>query len=367
MNRPEHTYSADSRTQFTGIRGRSAWLRGMKRGCFCLLMGMTGALFATTVYVDKNYGASGDGTAQKPFDTIGKALATDGDVIMVYPGTYGENLQIKRSVKIYGYDGPNTTILDASAVSGQQDAISINQSLDVTIEGLRISGGRNGIYLPTVGTLHVRNCILAANSAYGLLLNRTDPSTAPTGYAYNCVFVKNGGSGIGLAGLYWAGGYSYGNLTAFNNIFVQNGSYGIDMAIPAGGPNTSASSIVLDYNDSVENGIALYSGVFGPGKYYAIGNNSISLTPNFVGGNQGVSNQDFRLAPGSPCIDAGNPGDGWLDPDGTRSDLGAFGGQGAQTFYTSPNDGPIVRELRISQGMIPQGQTFTIQAKGAVR
>lgn len=339
----------------------------MKRGCFCLLTGMTGTLFAATVYVDKNYGASGDGTAQKPFDTIGKALATDGDVIMVYPGTYGENLQIKRSVKIYGYDGPNTTILDASAVSGQQDAISINQSLDVTIEGLRISGGRNGIYLPTVGTLHARNCILAANSTYGILVNRTDPAMAPTAYVYNCVFVKNGGSGIGLSGVYTSYAYSHANLTAFNNIFMQNGSYGIDMIPTSYGPTTSASNIVLDYNDSVENGVAVYCGFFGPGKSYAIGNNSISATPNFVGGIQGVSNQDFRLAPGSPCVDAGNPGDGWLDPDGTRSDLGAFGGQGAQTFYTSPNDGPIVRQLRIRQGMIPQGETFTIEATGAVR
>lgn len=32
--------------------------------------------------------------------------------------------------------------------------------------------------------------------------------------------------------------------------------------------------------------------------------------------------RDLRLSPGSPCIDAGNPE--FLDPDGTRSDMGAI-------------------------------------------
>jgi predicted outer membrane repeat protein len=35
---------------------------------------------------------------------------------------------------------------------------------------------------------------------------------------------------------------------------------------------------------------------------------------------------DYRLAAGSPCVDAGDPAVARNDPDGTRNDIGAFGG-----------------------------------------
>ncbi|MCP5021458.1 MAG: hypothetical protein GY930_06750 [bacterium] len=40
-------------------------------------------------------------------------------------------------------------------------------------------------------------------------------------------------------------------------------------------------------------------------------------------------NEWFQLAAYSPCVDAGQPGEDFLDPDGTRGDMGAFGGPGA--------------------------------------
>ncbi len=40
-------------------------------------------------------------------------------------------------------------------------------------------------------------------------------------------------------------------------------------------------------------------------------------------------NEWFQLAASSPCVDAGQPGDDFLDPDGTRNNMGAFGGPGA--------------------------------------
>ena len=93
--------------------------------------------------------------------------------------------------------------------------------------------------------------------------------------------------------------------------------------------------------------------------------------PEFVGGVGQVCNKDFRLLlaspPTSPCQDKGDPGMGFLDPDGTQNDIGAYGGPGAQHFYTNPNDGPMVRSVTIDQGLVPQGETVTIRATGAVR
>jgi hypothetical protein len=34
----------------------------------------------------------------------------------------------------------------------------------------------------------------------------------------------------------------------------------------------------------------------------------------------------FHLRPGSPCINAGDPSPLYNDPDGSRNDLGAYGG-----------------------------------------
>jgi hypothetical protein len=41
--------------------------------------------------------------------------------------------------------------------------------------------------------------------------------------------------------------------------------------------------------------------------------------------------RDYRLAPGSPCMNAGNPGAEFFNLDGTRNDLGAYGGPYAVT------------------------------------
>jgi len=49
---------------------------------------------------------------------------------------------------------------------------------------------------------------------------------------------------------------------------------------------------------------------------------NLSENPDFAA----WSSNDFSLLSGSPCIDAGNPSSEFNDPDGTRNDMGAFGG-----------------------------------------
>lgn len=50
---------------------------------------------------------------------------------------------------------------------------------------------------------------------------------------------------------------------------------------------------------------------------------------------------DYSLAESSPCIDAGDPDDAWSDPDGTRGDMGAYGGPWEVEHDTSDClDGP---------------------------
>ena len=49
----------------------------------------------------------------------------------------------------------------------------------------------------------------------------------------------------------------------------------------------------------------------------------------------------WDLLEGSPCIDAGNPDPVYNDPDGTRNDMGAYGGPNALTPQLGNDDDPI--------------------------
>ena len=136
--------------------------------------------------------------------------------------------------------------------------------------------------------------------------------------------------------------------------------------VNSGGPFL-LGNIILDYNDYVDNAGGSYSSLIGPAGRFSAGANSFSAQPGFVGGSAYACNQDYRLSPTSPCRNTGAFGVGWLNPDGTRDDIGAYGGPSAASFFTNPNDGPIIRNVTIDQGMVPKGSTFTIRATGAVR
>jgi hypothetical protein len=76
----------------------------------------------------------------------------------------------------------------------------------------------------------------------------------------------------------------------------------------------------------------LYSGRFNPASrpdHSDIGdgdfrglNGNISADPLFMDADNG----DFRLMPDSPCIDVGNPEPIFKEPDGSKNDIGAYGG-----------------------------------------
>jgi len=71
---------------------------------------------------------------------------------------------------------------------------------------------------------------------------------------------------------------------------------------------------------------------------------------------------DYHLKPGSPCIDKGRPGESCCDCDGTRNDMGIYGGPNA---YCGP--GPVVTDLQIVPPTVVKGETFKIQATGVTR
>ncbi|MFH2069886.1 MAG: FlgD immunoglobulin-like domain containing protein [Elusimicrobiota bacterium] len=149
---------------------------------------------------------------------------------------------------------------------------------------------------------------------------------------YNNIIVDNAasyGGGIKVTGADWASVYpqiinntirkngnhgiynTYADPTLINNIITENMGYGIYSYV---GSYTDRG-VTVTYSDVWNNTL---------GDYYGCppGVGCISSDPLFVGGTP----FNYHLQPNSPCIDAGDTAPEYNDPDGSRNDMGCYGG-----------------------------------------
>ena len=257
-------------------------------------------------------------------NTIKEALAyaTTGMIVQVAASTYAETtpLIVPNGVKLIGI-GP-----DRTTVQGNDSGHVLEAHGQSLIEGLSITGSGGGYFESgiwnTSGALTIHNCRFTGNSVgmfswcfqddCGAVVTVTnsifdhntrtavDANDPPLHRLINNTIVGNG-HGVVLN--------NQASL-AENNIIVQNSGNGL---------------VGNNKNPTVR-----YNNVWGNDNNYSDlspGIGSISADPRFVGGN------DYHLQAGSPAIDAGNPAPAYNDPDGTRNDMGAFGGPGAMVGY----------------------------------
>ncbi len=134
-----------------------------------------------------------------------------------------------------------------------------------------------------------------------------------------------GGEGGGMY-IQWN---STDTLVLENNIMAFNERGGLDLTVASPSPFNEGFNLI--YGNTFYNIDAPETSV-----------TDIFVDPLFVD----TAQNDFRLQPNSPCIDAGDP-DSPLDPDSTRADIGAlFFDQSVSIDYNGLQSGPYDFELR---------------------
>ena len=329
------------------------------------------------------------------YRTIQEAIhgSRPGDTIIVAPGVYRlppGNITIdKESLTLKSAGAAAETII---AGRGNSSVITVLEGSRAVIDGFTITsvnkdmdtsairGG--GIYCaPSSSPVIINNIITGNNAVYGGAIY-CDRSSSPA--IINNVISKNKATGIG-GGIYsfWAAPNINRNRLVENEaadagggIFCNRDSSRITNNIISknkaklGGGISCERSAATVINDTITANMAVYGGgIFvdsgsvrvvnlilwqneddlyfkqlssasrpnhsniGDGDFRGI-NGNISADPLFAD----PENGDFRLQPGSPCINSGNLEPIYYDHDGSRNDMGAYGGPEGPDIFEEVSD-----------------------------
>jgi hypothetical protein len=268
-------------------------------------------------------------------------LIDSGDSVLVLSGAYtiSDLLINDKAINLIGVDGARTTILERDPASADTIMIQITDCLirGFTIrDGVALFGG--GIY--AAGSSLIRQCILRRN---GTILGSDQPWGGFGGGLHlfdqarveNCLITLNHADKLGGGILIDANAVDVRitNCTIYANEAVgmfADPSFGTGGGIAAlSGSATIENCIVVE--NSVENISPPPESPFAPRVSYSNAGSTwlaaditnISGDPTFENPRSG----NFRLRWGSPCINSGNPDPVFNDPDGSRNDMGAYGGR----------------------------------------
>lgn len=306
---------------------------------------------AVTYTVDDDFGADFSSIQT----AIDKASVSGGGTVLVAAGTYYENLTLKNNVHVRGA-GFSTTTVNGNRSDHVVKAIGVDNvvfdgfavvdsRLTSQGAGIYISGGNlvvsnnmitnnlRGISIVGESSAIIRNNVITINGVtggyldYGIIVNNATPLIC------NNIISKTRGAAIYVA---WTGS---SNTRIINNTIIDNDHDGIwcyksgptiknniivgnSFGIAASHHESSESQPKISYNDvwnNADNYNSQSGGMAEPGT------GDISVDPMLI---EPVSNfaRGYYLDEDSPCIDAGDPNPIYNDIDGSRADMGAYGG-----------------------------------------
>lgn len=296
-----------------------------------------------SIYVD-------DSSTSADYSTIQDAVdaASDGQTIYVCPGTYNERPDIEKDVSLISLEGADNTVIDANG-TGDGNVVYIAGS--VTINGFTITGAHadyscfygGGIKIAgksgqTVNYPIIENNKIISNTACkvgGIYLSGFDSSTGD--HVDNTAIIRNNIIADNLAHTTNAGGMmiscdSMIDSVIENNVFAGNesvsGSGGIELTGSSCSVTVKNNILYDNVSSGSQNAISDYSGTadisyndsYGNTVNYSGGTGNITSDPLFV------DETDYQLDTSSPCENTGDPDSAYNDVDGTRNDIGAYGG-----------------------------------------
>ncbi len=329
----------------------------MKRGNICFLRMGTACRFLLVLlviiglmagYNNSSFATGSAKTLKVPSDynTIQSAIdaASPGDIVLVNAGKYKENIKLKEGVILRGagtdattidgggngnvVEGAKMTVIEGFTITNSGSKGKTGDTMDVgisannapmTIANCRITGNNAGIRV-LFSPSNIVNNVVSNNKVHGIYVFYSD-ATVKNNIIYN-------NESYGIYNAYskpeivnntifnnFDGIYSeVSRVVIRNSIIIKNSSSGIRWAETP------------DAQESVEP-VLSHNLVWGNKMDYnrvSPSNGDISKDPLFLD----IAKGDVRLKKGSPAIDAGEGSE--KDPDGTRSDIGAFGGSMAQ-------------------------------------
>lgn len=179
----------------------------------------------------------------------------------------------------------------------------------------RIQGNRPyGAVIHEARSLQLANNLLMGNTIGLWLIEGRLKNSALAGEAANNAALRNSSAGIRLTA-----GRGAPNLKVLNNIVAFNEGQGFAVQ---GRPFRGA----LAYNDFFQNA----GGHFGGLAANAVGRQgNISVDPELIA-NTGDLAGNYHPGPASPCLQAGEPSAPYRNFDGTRNDMGPYGGPARQ-------------------------------------
>jgi parallel beta-helix repeat protein/predicted outer membrane repeat protein len=288
--------------------------------------------------------------------------SSDGDTVLVYPGTYQENINVYEhnivigSLFITSFDSLyiQRTIIEGKTTirCGEIKGFTLRNAMDFIIYfncGLGIirnniidgSNSWSSIYCYLAFPIICNNMI--TNCGTGIYCDWTGGIISDNSFVNNgtgiylgwenrCTIKNNlfyGNHGNRGAAIYCDGYSTYERITEIiNNTIAGNSADSQGGGIYCSVARTNHFKNNIIWNNSAPEGANIYvcSPSWAPTITYCNiqdtlwpGEGNISADPLFVD----PANGDFHLQRGSPCIDTGDPNSP-LDPDSTRADMGAF-------------------------------------------
>ena len=278
--------------------------------------------YGIDIYVKENSGSNGDGSIQYPFKTIqeGIDVAFYGDTVKIFPGNYSNSINMKNGVSLIGFDAGqckiNTTInalgncvikrlgimkslvcnsgsqlvtenIFVGASESYSPAISLTYQASPTITKNFITECGHAIQMNSECNPIIKNNIIVADEVGIHVLWDDRPK-----------IINNTIIASKVCAIYLL---SFQEVTIENNILLG----GISISPPD-------YTTGINYND-------IWQSVY---QNQQLPNTNLFLDPEFINADL----NDFHLKSSSPCINAGDPKAEYSDIDGTRNDIGAYGG-----------------------------------------